>query len=85
MSWLGRLLARSMLRQGGLATAVHLAAVNLGLRAIPVDRRRHRDREARLLATTHGLIAAAKVGLKEHDQLALARHPAGGRRQNCQN
>lgn len=71
--WLGRLLAASILRQAGVTTGAHLAAVNLGLKTIPVDRRRHRDRETRLLAIAHGLIAAAEIGLKEHDRLALAR------------
>jgi hypothetical protein len=71
--WLGRLLAASILRQGSVTTGAHLAAINLGLKTIPVDRRRHRDRETRLLAIAHGLIAAAEIGLKEHDRLALAR------------
>lgn len=71
--WLGRLLAASMLRQSGLTTASHLAAVSLGLKSIPVDRRRHRDRELRLLAIAQGLTGAAETGLKEHDRLALAR------------
>ncbi len=71
--WLGRLLAASILRQAGITTQNHLAAVNLGLKTIPVDRRRHRDRETRLLAIAHGLIAAAEIGLKEHDRLALAK------------
>ena len=71
--WLGRLLAASILRQAGITTGTHLAAINLGLKTIPVDRRRHRDRETRLLAIAHGLIAAAEIGLKEHDRLALAR------------
>ncbi|MGN7829466.1 RHE_PE00001 family protein [Agrobacterium radiobacter] len=71
--WLGRLLAASILRQAGITTGAHLAAINLGLKTIPVDRRRHRDRETRLLAIAHGLIAAAELGLKEHDRLALAR------------
>lgn len=71
--WLGRLLAASILRQSGITTATHLVAFNLGLKSIPVDRRRHRDREIRLLAIAHGLIAAAELGLKEHDRLALAR------------
>ncbi|MBP2490938.1 hypothetical protein JOH50_006734 [Rhizobium leguminosarum] len=48
-------------------------AISLGLKTIPVDRRRHRDRETRLLAIAHGLIAAAEIGMKEHDRLALAR------------
>jgi hypothetical protein len=71
--WLGRLLCASILRQAGITTGTHLAAVNLGLKTIPVDRRRHRDRETRLLAIAHGLLAAAEIGLKEHDRLALAR------------
>jgi hypothetical protein len=71
--WLGRLFAASILRQAGVTTGAHLAAINLGLKTIPVDRRRHRDRETRLLAIAHGLIADAEIGLKEHDRLALAR------------
>ncbi|WHO11762.1 RHE_PE00001 family protein [Agrobacterium sp. O3.4] len=71
--WLGRHLAASILRQGGIATGAHLVAINLGLKTIPVDRRRHRSREVRLLAIADGLIAAAEIGMKEHDRLALAR------------
>ncbi|KAA3509192.1 RHE_PE00001 family protein [Agrobacterium rosae] len=71
--WLGRLLAASILRQAGVTSGAHLAAISLGLKTIPVDRRRHRDRETRLLAIAHGLLAAAELGLKEHDRLALAR------------
>lgn len=71
--WLGRLLAASILRQAGVTTAAHLAAFNLGLKSISVDRRWHRDRETRLLAIVHGLIATAELGLKEHNKLALAR------------
>ncbi|SCB40640.1 HTH DNA binding domain-containing protein [Rhizobium hainanense] len=71
--WLGRLLCASILRQAGITSGAHLAAVNLGLKSIPVDRRRHRHRETRLLAIAHGLIAVAEIGLKEHDRLALAR------------
>ncbi|MDW9909607.1 DUF1612 domain-containing protein [Sinorhizobium meliloti] len=71
--WLGRLFCASILRQAGVTTAAHLAAVNLGLKSIPVDRRRHRDRETRLLAIAQGLIAHAEIGMKEHDRLALAK------------
>ncbi|MBY5329944.1 RHE_PE00001 family protein [Rhizobium leguminosarum] len=71
--WLGRLFSASTLRQAGVTSGAHLAAINLGLKTIPVDRRRHRDRETRLLAIAHGLIAAAEIGLKDHDRLALAR------------
>jgi Protein of unknown function (DUF1612)/HTH DNA binding domain len=71
--WLGRLLAAAILRKGGITTGSHLAAINLGLKAIPVDRRRHRDRETRLLAIIRALTVAAEMGLKEHDRLVLAR------------
>jgi hypothetical protein len=71
--WLGRLLAAETLRQASLTTAAHLAAVNLGLKSIPVERRRHRARDTRLLAIVNGVIAAAELGLKEHDRLALAK------------
>ncbi|MQB27673.1 DUF1612 domain-containing protein [Agrobacterium tumefaciens] len=71
--WLGRLFAASILREAGITTGGHLAAVNVGLKTIPVDRRRHRDRETRLLAVAHGILAAAEIGMKEHDRLALAR------------
>ncbi|WP_246754189.1 RHE_PE00001 family protein [Rhizobium sp. ST-5] len=70
--WLGRLLASSVLREGGVTTGGHLAAINLGLKAIPVDRRRHRDRQTRLLAISRALTIAAETGLKEHDRLVLA-------------
>ncbi|TBZ41323.1 RHE_PE00001 family protein [Rhizobium leguminosarum] len=72
-SWLGRLFCAAILREAGITTGAHLAAINLGLKTIPVDGRRHRDRETRLLAIAHGLLAAAEIGLKEHDRLALAR------------
>ncbi|MGR9200146.1 RHE_PE00001 family protein [Rhizobium leguminosarum] len=71
--WLGRLLAASILRQAGITSGAHLAAVNLGLKTVPVDRRRHRDRETRLLAIAQGLLAAAEIGMKEHDRLTLAK------------
>lgn len=71
--WLGRLLAAALLRQGGIATGGHLVAVNVGLKTILVERRRHRDRDTRLMAIAQGLLAAAEIGLKEHDRLALAR------------
>ncbi|MBW9089830.1 DUF1612 and helix-turn-helix domain-containing protein [Rhizobium wenxiniae] len=71
--WLGRLFCASILREAGITTGAHLAAINVGLKTIPVDRRRHRDRETRLLAIAAGLLAAAEIGMKEHDRLALAR------------
>ncbi|WFU92115.1 RHE_PE00001 family protein (plasmid) [Rhizobium sp. CC1099] len=71
--WLGRLFAASILRQAGVTTGAHLAAINVGLKTIPVDRRRHRDREIRLLAIAQGFLAAAEIGMKEHDRLTLAK------------
>jgi hypothetical protein len=71
--WLGRLIAASILRLAGITSGAHLAAINLGLRTIPVDRRRNRDRETRLLAIAHGLIVTAEIGMKEHDRLTLAK------------
>ncbi len=71
--WLGRLLAASILRQAGITSVAHLAAINTDLKTIPVDRRRHRDRETRLLAIARGPIAASEIGLKEHDRLTLAK------------
>jgi hypothetical protein len=71
--WLGRLFAASILREADITTGGHLAAINLGLKTIPVDRRRHRDRETRLLAIAHGLLAAAEIGMKENDRLTLAK------------
>lgn len=71
--WLARLFCASILRQAGITTGAHLAAVNLGLKTIPVDRRRHRDRETRLLAIADGFLAVAETGMKEHDRLTLAK------------
>jgi hypothetical protein len=71
--WLGRLSCASILRQASITSGAHLAAINLGLKTIPVDRRRHHDRETRLLAIAQGLLATAEIGLKEHDRLVLAR------------
>ncbi len=71
--WLGHLLCATILRQVGITTGAHLASLNLGLKTIPVDRRRHRDRETRLLAIAHGFLAAADIGMKEHDRLTLAK------------
>ena len=71
--WLGRLFCASILRQAGITSGAHLPAINLGLKTIPVDRRRHPDRETRLLAIAQGFMVAAEIGMKEHDRLTLAR------------
>jgi hypothetical protein len=72
LPWLGHLLIGAMLRQAGKTTA-HLVCLNTGLRAIPRDRRRARDRTARLIGFLDGVNEAAVSGLKEHDRLILAR------------
>lgn len=71
--WLGRLLFGACLRQYGVTTGGHLATLNLGLKAVAVERRRHRQRDVRLMAMLQGLILAGEQGLKEHDRLLLAR------------
>jgi hypothetical protein len=64
---LGRLLAANLLRARG-KTMSHLAAVSLGLRAIPPERRRHRDPTVRLLAIVDAIAATAARGLEDHDR-----------------
>lgn len=71
--WLGRLLFGALLRQCGVTTGGHLATFNLGLKAVAIERRRHRQRDVRLMAMLQGLILAAEQGLKDHDRLLLAR------------
>ncbi|PRA82548.1 hypothetical protein CQ054_19755 [Ochrobactrum sp. MYb29] len=71
--WLGRLLAASLLRREGLTTHAHLLALNTGLKAIRVERRRHRNFETRLIASLDGLMVGIELGFKEHDRLLLAR------------
>ncbi|MBT9372906.1 RHE_PE00001 family protein [Rhizobium sp. CSW-27] len=70
-SWLGRLLMGEILRDAGLTASGHLLALSVGLRTVPVERRRHPDRDTRLLAMLQGVIATADIGLKEHDRLTL--------------
>ncbi|MGV6874937.1 RHE_PE00001 family protein [Pseudochelatococcus sp. B33] len=69
--WLGRQLIAAYLRERGKAGA-HLPAVNAGLRAIPWERRRSRDRSSRLLAWLEAAHAGAQAGLAEHDRLTVA-------------
>ncbi|RZS79592.1 DNA binding protein with HTH domain [Phyllobacterium myrsinacearum] len=70
--WLGPMLVASMLRER-LKTRAHLAVFNAGLRAIPRDRRRARDRNARLTAFLEAAQSSAIASLKEIDRLSLAR------------
>lgn len=68
--WLGRLLAGAVLRQAGFA---HLLSINVGLRAIPRERRHAGSRLARWLAILDGLTAASGIGIQEHERLLLAK------------
>lgn len=70
--WLGTLLVDDLLRARGKARA-HLPCLDVGLREIPRERRRHMDRAVRLAAVLEALTAAARVGLAELDRLAAAR------------
>lgn len=72
LPWLGQLLVSAVLRERG-KTAAHLLCLNVGLRHVPRERRRSRDRTVRLLAFAEAIEAAAEIGMKEHDRLMLAR------------
>ncbi len=50
----GRYPTASILRQAGITTRTHLAAINSGLKNMSVDRRRHCDREVPLRAVAQG-------------------------------
>ena len=71
-AWLGPLLVAALLRQEGIA-AHHLASLHLGAKQIPRERRRARSRADRLVAVLDAVHEAAKLGLKEHDRLMLAK------------
>lgn len=70
--WLGPMLVSAMLRERG-KTRSHLAAFNSGLRNVPRDRRRARDRATRLAAFLGAVEAASIANLKEIERLGLAR------------
>ncbi len=70
--WLGRLLASALLRYRGKARC-HLPCLNSGLRALQRERRRARDRGARLVAFIDAFSAEAVKGLEDHDRWSLAR------------
>ncbi len=70
--WLGPMLVSAMLRERG-KTRSHLAAFNAGLRSIPRERRRARDRTTRLLAFLEAVHGSSMAGLKEVERLSLAR------------
>ena len=72
LPWLGQLLVSALMRERR-KTAAHLLCLNVGLRHVPRERRRSRDRTIRLLAFAEAVTAAAAIGMKEHDRLMLAR------------
>ena len=82
-AWLGPLLVAALLRQEGIA-GHHLPSLHLGSKQIPRERRRARSRTDRLTAQLDAIHEAAKLGLKEHDRLVLAKgqmeRRLGGRR-----
>jgi hypothetical protein len=70
--WLGRLLSAALLRGRG-KTRTHLTCLNVGLRALPRERRRAGDQAARLTALLEAITAAADAGLRDHDRWLAAR------------
>jgi Protein of unknown function (DUF1612)/HTH DNA binding domain len=70
--WLGPLLVAALLREEGIA-AHHLPSLHFGAKQIPRERRRARSRPDRLVAQLDAVHEAAKLGLKEHDRLMLAK------------
>lgn len=69
---LGRLLAAALLRERGKARA-HLPCLAEGAKAVPRERRRHRDASVRLVAELDAITAAAEEGMKQHDRWLTAR------------
>lgn len=70
--WLGQVLVSDFLRSRGKVRS-HLLAYAVGLREIPRERRRARDRTPRLVAFLEAMSAAAIAGMKDIDRLTLAK------------
>lgn len=70
--WLGQVLVSDLLRSRGKVRS-HLLAYAVGLREIPRERRRARDRTTRLIAFLDAMSAAAMAGMKDIDRLTLAK------------
>ncbi|MAZ18834.1 MAG: hypothetical protein CL535_21225 [Ahrensia sp.] len=81
--WLGQVLISDYLRSRGKVRS-HLLAYAVGLRDIPRERRRARDRTTRLVAFLDAMGSAAAAGMKDIDRLTLAKRQldrkAAGRR-----
>lgn len=69
---LGRQLVASFLRAERVV-ASHLGAINIGLKAVRIEKRRSPDRMTRLLAILEAFEIAATNGLKEHDRLLASK------------
>lgn len=70
--WLGGQLVSAYLRTRG-KVASHLFGFNVGLRAVPRERRRSPNRLTRLLAFLDAMSASAESGMKEIARLGQAR------------
>lgn len=71
--WLGGQLLAAFLRARGKVVS-HLPALNIGLKAVPRERRRSLDRTKRLLALLDAMCLAVESGMKEIARLEQARH-----------
>jgi len=83
--WLGQVLVSDFLRSRGKVRS-HLLAFSVGLREMPRERRRARDRTTRLIVFLDAMRAAADAGMKDIDRLTLAKRQlerrATGKRSN---
>ncbi|MAZ85966.1 MAG: hypothetical protein CME90_20560 [Hoeflea sp.] len=70
--WLGQVLISDFLRSRGKVRS-HLLTYAVGLRGIPRERRRARDRTTKLVAYLDAMNAAASAGMKDIDRLTLAK------------
>ncbi|WP_040617628.1 RHE_PE00001 family protein [Roseibium sp. TrichSKD4] len=70
--WLGQVLVSDYLRSRGKVRS-HLLAFSVGLREMPRDRLRARNRTTRLIAFLDSMTAAASKGMKDLDRLTLAK------------
>ncbi|WP_336814110.1 RHE_PE00001 family protein [Bosea sp. MMO-172] len=70
--WLGSQLVATCLQARGKVVS-HLPALNVGLKAVPRERRRSFDRTKRLLAFLDAMCLAAESGMKEIARLDQAR------------
>lgn len=70
--WIGPLLVGAWLRSRGKIVS-HLFCFNVGLKAIPRERRRSRNQTTRLLAALDAMSAAADAGMTDISRLSQAK------------